>query len=358
MEVHHTADLPAVDKPVGPATRGPPGFRHVIREIRRKEVPSIEIAIAVIQLGVEGVIHDCCAVLADLVQGMRPGVGKLRTQAVPRSEPEGGLKSVVVGCTDAVELKDVAKVREGTILVDVGHQIQLASLAADVPNLPNNRVAEALLYLQIVIIEVRRAEVLADGIGAKALGVRWRSTIRIGAERNPREDGVITCLNGIPLIRGLAEPVDAKGGDWRGTERVALNPLGCGDGRAEVQERVQVDLIEKDAESATNDEIGSSSGLIGEADSRRKVVSIRREKGIESRSLNGKSPSRDKVGYVLPIAVHRAEVFVPHAEIQVQLRSYLPAVLEKEIVRVHNDKAFRVPHGDRRRGHVASKKVC
>src|SRR6267142_3122770 len=147
MEVHHTADLPAVDKSIGPATRGPPGFRHVIREICRKEVPCIEIAVAVIEFAVEGVIQDGCAVLADFIQGMGPSVGKLRTQSVPCSEPEGGLKRVVVRCADAVELEDVAKVREVAILVDVGNNIQLARLAGNVPNLPNNGVAEALLYL-------------------------------------------------------------------------------------------------------------------------------------------------------------------------------------------------------------------
>ena len=40
-------------------------------------MPGVEITVAIIQVAVEGVIENGGAVLADLIQGMGPGVGKL-----------------------------------------------------------------------------------------------------------------------------------------------------------------------------------------------------------------------------------------------------------------------------------------
>src|SRR5437899_3058212 len=98
----------------------------------------VEITVAVIPLWIEEVIHDSAAVLADYVQCMGPSVCDLRTQSSPRPEFQDSLKGIVVRCANAGKLKNVAHVGERTAAVDVRHQVQLASLAADVPNLPNH----------------------------------------------------------------------------------------------------------------------------------------------------------------------------------------------------------------------------
>src|SRR6266496_4137119 len=287
---------------------------------------------------------------------MGPSVSKLRRQPVPRAKPERALERVVVGSADAVELENVAEMGVGderpsaVLFVYLAHQIQLPSLAPDVPNLQNGRIAERFLYLQVVIIEVRGAEVLADRISAQALRVGGGSAVGVAAGLHSRKDGVAACLDAcidVPVIGRLAEPVRAIRGNRESAERVALNPLRRRDGRPEIQERVQVDLVEENAYSAAHHEIGLPRRLIGEADSRRKVVLVRRENGVDPGSLNFKSHSRNEVRYVLSIAVERPEVFVAHTKIQIQFTSYLPAVLEVQIERVHCDKALRVSHGDR-----------
>src|SRR2546426_6002035 len=189
---------------------------------------------------------------------MGPSVSDLRAQPTPRPELEDRLKGIVVRCTDGVELKDVAEMREGSChrhavkatyrkqsgrdgnsvgkwLINVGHQIQLSSLAADVANLPNDRVPKTLLHLQVVIVEVRCAEILADRIGAEPLGVPRSSTIGIAAgQRRPenrasRIRGTIgACggsLHGVPVVGNVPTNIGPIGRNGFKSERIALNPL-------------------------------------------------------------------------------------------------------------------------------------
>ena len=57
------------------------------------------------------------------------------------------------------------------------------------------------------------------------------------------------------------------------------------------------------------------------------------------------------------LAVHRPEVFVTEAIVDVQPLCELPAVLKIKIEGVHNDKALRVSNRDRGRGDIAGKKI-
>src|SRR5438477_9496088 len=98
----------------------------------------VVIAVAVIELAVEGVVQNHVAVLADLIERMRPRVGKLRSQAMPGPDAENGLQRVVVGSAGSVELKNVAEIGEVAVLIDVGDHIQFSSGAADVADLPHS----------------------------------------------------------------------------------------------------------------------------------------------------------------------------------------------------------------------------
>src|SRR2546421_579841 len=75
---------------------GPGRFRHVIHETCREEMPSVEVAAAVVQLQICRVIQDGGTILADLIQSMGPGIAERRAQSMPRPEPETGLERVVV----------------------------------------------------------------------------------------------------------------------------------------------------------------------------------------------------------------------------------------------------------------------
>src|SRR5262249_18074732 len=79
MKVPHTADLPTVSKDLRTMGRA----RNVIAEGSSKEVPSVEIGAAVIGFEVLGIIQNGSAVLADLVESVRPGVSELRSKSVP-----------------------------------------------------------------------------------------------------------------------------------------------------------------------------------------------------------------------------------------------------------------------------------
>src|SRR5437867_8267348 len=122
-------------------------------------MPGVIVTIAVIQLDIVRIIGNDRAVFADLIQGVRPGITELGSQSVPSADPEACLQSVIVGGADAVEHQNGAEVRKRAILVKVGDDVQLASLAADITYLKNSCLAEALLNLQIVVVEIRYAEV-------------------------------------------------------------------------------------------------------------------------------------------------------------------------------------------------------
>ena len=55
--------------------------------------------------------------------------------------------------------------------------------------------------------------------------------------------------------------------------------------------------------------------------------------------------------------MERPEVFISHAEIQVESLGCLPRILEVKVVGVHYYPTLRVSHRDCRGGHVASKEV-
>src|SRR6266851_6379772 len=221
--------------------------------------------------------------------------------------------------------------------------VTIFSFRPSLPTYPtwNTGIAQAPLNLQAEVVEVRRAEVLVHGIGTQAEGARC--AIGVAAYLNSRKD---RCTSRLRLSRPVAPVVTAPavGGNGEAgiTKRVALDTLRCGDGRAEVQEWVQVDLIVEDTNSAAYDEIALRCRLIGESDSRGKVVPVRRKDGIETRSLDGKSPSRNEVGDVFSITMERPEIFVAHTIIQIELPGNLPAILEIQVVGVYHDKAFRI----------------
>ena len=156
MEIQQTGDLPTMSQDARTVRR----TRYLVAKTRSEQVPGVEVTVAVVGLKVVGVIGNGSTVLADLVQGMRPGVARLRSQAMPTANSKRRLESVVVGGTNAVELNDGSKVWKRVVLVDVRHDIQLASLAADVSNLCHDCRTEALLDLQVVVGKVRHPEVL------------------------------------------------------------------------------------------------------------------------------------------------------------------------------------------------------
>src|SRR5439155_8698297 len=160
-----------------------------------------------------------------------------------------------------------------------------------------------------------------------------------------------------PIIGSLTKSISTVCGNRRRTKRIALDALGCSNGGAEIQEWIHIDLIVEDANSAANDKIALRVGLISESDSRSKVVSIRREDGINATSLDQQAFPRDKHGDVLLVAMERPEVFISHAEIQVESLGCLPRILEVKVVGVHYDPTLRIPHRNRRGGHIAGKEV-
>src|SRR5256885_647298 len=359
--VRQAAQLPAIDQLVGPSPR-PSCLRQEVGDIRRKQVPRVVIPVAIVQLYVIGVIRNGGTILADFIQSVGPGVAKLRAQPVPRPDAKGALQRIIVRRAYAVKLEDVAEVREvRTARVNVRYDIQLASLASNVTNLKYGGIAKALLNLQVEDIDGGRTEILVDRIRTQALGIPGGSAIGIDAFLNAREDGCATglCLpwSGTPVILSLSQSIRTVCRNRRRTKSVALDALRCGNGWAEIQERVHINLIIEDAYSAAHDEVAFRCRLIGETDPRGKIVSIRRKNGIGATPLDHEARTRDKHGDVLLAAMERPEVFIAHAEIQVQSLGRLPGILKVEIVGVHYYPTLRISYRDRRGGHVASKEV-
>src|SRR5712692_2664917 len=102
---------------------------------------------------------------------MRPGIGELRGQPVPRPDSKDALQRVIVGRTYGVELQNVAEVWKGLALVDIGNDIQFAALAANVTYLQYCGTPKGFLDLQAIVEEIGCAEVLADRIGAQPLRI-------------------------------------------------------------------------------------------------------------------------------------------------------------------------------------------
>src|SRR5690348_472600 len=149
---------------------------------------------------------------------------------------------------------------EIAILVDIGNDIQLAPLAANVTDLKDSRITKALFDLEIVVIEVGCTEILADGISAQALRITGACAIRIRTRRTWTED---RCATELRLPRTIEAPVvnaPADSGNTVRTECIALDPLRGVDGRTKIQERIQVDLIIEHADAPSDDKVGFASG--------------------------------------------------------------------------------------------------
>src|SRR5207249_7959498 len=143
-----------------------------------------------------------------------------------------------------------------------------------------------------------------------------------------------------------AKDIGAICRDSSWTDRVALQALRRSNGRAKVQERVHVDLVIVNADSAAHHEITAPLRLIGEAEARRKVISVGRENGVDPISLDEQSLPRDEDREILLVAMERSEILVPQTNIKVELPSDLPRILQIHIECVHPDKAFRISYGD------------
>src|SRR5437016_8963928 len=189
-----------------------------------------------------------------------------------------GLKCIIVGCADAVELNNGAEIRERIVLVDVGDNIQLSCLTANIPNLHNCCLAKSFLELQIVISEVGHTEVLVYRKDILSWSVRAQ---RIATHLYSGKDGGSTGQRSIPVV-GISGVRRNSGR----SDRISLQTLRGSDRWTEIQEWIHVDLIEEDANSATHDEVARTRGLIRKAQPRRKVVVARRKNGIDPSSLD------------------------------------------------------------------------
>jgi hypothetical protein len=126
-----------------------------------------------------------------------------------------------------------------------------------------------------------------------------------------------------------------------------VNPRGRGDGRTEVQERVQVDLIVEDTESAADHEIAFRGRLIGESEAWSEMV-LTRIKERMAAILDHKSRSGNEVGDIARvIGLHWPEVFVTEAVLEVELFRELPGILQVRIDSVDVNKALRISDHDR-----------
>ena len=86
--------------------------RQVIIEQRSEVVARVEVAISVVPLNVKAILRNSAAIGGHVIESMRPGVGELRSEAVPLANFENGLEGVVVGVSITLDLVDDAEVRE------------------------------------------------------------------------------------------------------------------------------------------------------------------------------------------------------------------------------------------------------
>src|SRR5437868_6000499 len=118
---------------------------------------------------------------------------------MPGAKSIHGLESVVIGRANTIFLKDVAGVgelpgeRADSVCVgwiDIEHDIQLASFAAYVAELNDRCVAQALFHLETIVVKIRSAEILVDGIRGKCAGAAvWiRRCVESGARRHVAEN--------------------------------------------------------------------------------------------------------------------------------------------------------------------------
>src|SRR5215469_6908845 len=99
------------------------------------------------------------------------------------------------------------------------------------------------------------------------MAVRIRCRVS-GTCGHAREDGCAAGLGRLPVISAPRVRIDGMDAD-----RIVFQSIGRADRRTEIEERVDIDLIEKDAESTTYDV--AVLGLIGKAHTGCEVVPIR-----------------------------------------------------------------------------------
>src|SRR5208282_5050469 len=122
--------------------------------------------------------------------------------------------------------------------------------------------------------------------------------------------------------------VDRHGG-W--TERIVLQTIGKTAARPEVQERIHVDLIVEDPESATYHQIAPGKRLIGEPNPRCEVIFVWRENGTNLTALNLQAIGRSIDREILAVAVERPKIFVANSVCEGEPLVELPAVLHKQV---------------------------
>src|SRR6516164_852590 len=225
--------------------------------------------------------------------------------------------------------------------------------ATHVPHLQNRGSPQTLLHIEIVVKEVRCAEVLIYrkdieylvrtetlGIGLEVTGTGGR------ARENRRSSG----LSGLPVI-----VIPAKTVDGVGANRIVLQTIRGADGRTEIQEWIHIDLVEENPDSTAHHEAGG--GLVCEAESRCEVFVIGRKDRIDTLSLYQKPTALHKNSEIIgAIAVQGAEVLITQPQVYIELRSNLPGIGREEIVPVHQHLAFRVTYCYRGRADIARQK--
>jgi hypothetical protein len=133
-------------------------------------------------------------------------------------------------------------------------------------------------------------------------------------------------LNRLPVVGIPAVVVDRVR-----TGRIVFKAICRGIWRAIVEERANGGLFVEDADSTPHNQVTLGLGAIGEAESRRKIVPVRRVDGTDAGSLYCKGSPGYKNGQV-PIAImERTTVFVAKAEIKRQCWFQLPRILPEHI---------------------------
>src|SRR5438876_2654197 len=270
VERHEAVYLPAVSKNLRAVRR----TRDVPSQRGREVVAGVEVSITVIQLDVCAVKRKGAPVCGNFVQGVGPGICKLCAQSMPCPEPQGALQGVVVGGSDAVELIDAPVIRKLrcilTELVEVQHDRKLAALASHVSNLPHGHaVSETLLYVKVVIVEVRCPEVLADGenVESRPAAVRVGGHVAGHAGRDTWIEVAIWHPTPSP------QAVSRHCGRTRWIVLQTVRSVW----RTEVQEWVHIDLVIEHADAAAHDQVFPAGGLIGETEPWSKIVFVGRE---------------------------------------------------------------------------------
>src|ERR1700722_5884342 len=328
VECHQTIHSPSMRQPF----RTMLGTRNIPGQGGREVVASVEVAISVFRLQVGAIEWKAPAIGAVFIGRMRPSVGKLRGQAVPCSQAQRALQCVVVGSADAVELVDAAVVRilgERSIrmfagdLIDIQHDRQLPAFAAHVADLQDRySISKTLLHVQVVVEEIRRAEVLVycenvESEGPAGSGINAISCVGRGISTHASRDLVENILVRVPGVGSLAQGIGAVSRNRGRTSRIVFQSVRIV-GWPEIKERVHVVLVIEDANAATYDQFFASGGLIGKTNARSEVILVGWKNGTDSVALNlNASSRRHEDGEVLAAVVQWSEVIPAKSPVEV-----------------------------------------